>query len=303
MSTQPAANETEWTIGRLLSWTTDYFSQHGVDDPRLSGEVLLAHAAECRRIDLYARFDRVLDGEQRVRFRELVKRAAAQEPVAYLVGQKEFFSLPLNVTRDVLIPRAETETLVECIIDHCLNAGLAHPRLLDLGTGSGCIAIAVLKHVAGARGVATDISKEALEVARGNAERHGLLDRLTLVEAGGLALPDGVVPDGGFDVLMSNPPYIPSDEMERLDATVRKYEPRVALTDEKDGLSFYRSIAADGPGLLASGGVVVVEVADEQGRVVRELLEASGRFAHRQTKKDRVVGKERALVFSLGLTG
>lgn len=302
MSSRPATNETEWTIGRLVSWTTDYFSEHGVDDPRLSCEVLLAHACRCRRIDLYTRFDQVLDQQLRKKFRELVKRAAAHEPIAYLVGEKEFFSLPLTVTRDVLIPRSETETLVECVIDHCSKAGLTQPRLLDLGTGSGCVAIAVLKHIGGASVVATDVSKEALDVARINAERHGVLDRMTLVEADCLALPEEVEPEGGFDVLMSNPPYVAPDEMERLDVTVRCFEPRAALTDEKDGLSFYRSIAADGPGLLAAGGVVILEVADGQGPAVKELLEASGRFAHRGTKRDRVVGQERVFVFSFSFS-
>jgi release factor glutamine methyltransferase len=299
MSTRPASNDTEWTIGRLLSWTTAYFTEHGVDDPRLSAEVLLAHAAGWRRIDLYARFEQVLEDVPRKQFRELVKRAAAQEPIAYLVGEKEFFSLPLIVTRDVLIPRSETETLVECVIDHCAQAGLSSPRLIDLGTGSGCVAIAALKNIAGASAVATDVSPEAVEVARRNAERHGVLDRLTLVEADRLALPDDAVPDGGFDVLMSNPPYIAPEEMEGLDATVRKYEPRIALTDDQDGLTFYRSIAEEGARLLAADGVVAVEVADGRGAAVRELLEGSGRFAHRATRKDRVVGQERVQMFSL----
>jgi release factor glutamine methyltransferase len=198
-----------------------------------------------------------------------------------------------------LIPRSETETLVECVIDHCSKAGLTRPQLLDLGTGSGCIAVAVLKHVAGASVVATDVSKNVLDVARMNAERHGVLDRLTLVEADCLALPAEVIPDGGFDVIMSNPPYIAPDEMEELDAGVRGFEPRTALTDDQDGLSFYRSIAADGPGLLGPNGVVVVEAADGQAQTVGEMLEASQRFTHRGTFKDQVVGQERVLVFSL----
>ncbi len=299
MSAEPVANGADWTIGRLLSWTTEYLSDRGVDDPRLSCEILLSHALGCRRIELYTRFDEVPADPPRKLFRELLKRAADHEPIAYLVGEKEFFSLPLIVTRDVLIPRGETETLVECVLDHCVSSGLTGPRLLDLGVGNGCIIVALLKQLPEATGVASDISPEALEVARRNAERHGVLDRLTLVEADGLALPPGVVPEGGFDVLVSNPPYIQPEAMDGLDANVREYEPRVALTDDRDGCSFYHAIAADGPALLAEGGVVVVEVPDGRADAVTQRFEASGRFVRRVVKKDRVVGQERALLFSL----
>ncbi len=293
------ANGAEWTIGRLLNWTSEFLASHGVDEARLAGEVLLAHAANCRRIDLYARFDRPLDGEQLDRFREWVRRAAAREPIAYLVEEKEFFSLAFRVTPDVLVPRPETELLVECALDHCAKTGLTEPKLLDLGTGSGCIAVSVLTQLAGATAVATDVSPAALDVARFNVDRHGVADRLLLVEADRLALPDGVVPEGGFDMLLSNPPYINPDTMDGLDSTVRDFEPRIALTDGEDGLSFYRSIAADAPRLLAPGGVAMVEVADCQAAAAVEVVEATGRFAHKETRADRVVGQERLLVFSL----
>ncbi len=189
MSTQPDTNDTEWTIGRLLRWTADFLGQRGVEDARLASEVLLAHAAECRRIDLYTRFDEVLNGARLDQFRGWVKRAAAREPIAYLVGEKEFFSLTFRVTPAVLIPRPETETLVETVLDHCTKAGLTKPRLLDLGTGSGCIAIALLVQLEGATAVATDISPAAITLAKANAERHGVSDRFTAVEADRLGLP------------------------------------------------------------------------------------------------------------------
>jgi release factor glutamine methyltransferase len=144
------------------------------------------------------------------------------------------------------------------------------------------------------------VSPAAIKIARFNAERHNLLDRLTFVEADRLGLPEAVVPDGGFNVLMSNPPYVAADIMDSLHATVRKYEPAVALTDGADGLSFYRSVATDGPGLLAAGGAVIVEVGDKQATAAIETVERTGKLVHRKTQKDRVTGHERVLMFSLG---
>lgn len=300
MSAQPPTNEeTEWTIGRLLSWTAEYLGRSGIEDARLASEVLLAHAAECRRIDLYARFDRVLNGAQLDRFRGWVKRAAVCEPIAYLVGEKEFFSLAFSVTPQVLIPRPETETLVEAALDHCGKADLPKPRLVDIGTGCGCIAIALLVQLEGATAVATDICSAALEVARANAERHGVSDRFTAVEADRMALPADVVPAGGFDLLLCNPPYVPRREMEGLEATVRDHEPVEALTDGQNGLSFYTEIAAHVASLVATDGLIIVEVGDGQANAAIETMIGSGPLLHRETRKDRVVGSERVLVFSL----
>jgi release factor glutamine methyltransferase len=295
---EQATNSVEvWTIGRLLEWTAEYLSKHGVDEARLSAEVLLAHAAGCRRIDLYARFDQTLNEDHLSRFRDWVRRAAAHEPIGYLVEEKEFFSLPFRVTPDVLIPRPETEVLVECAIDHCIKAGLDKPRLLDLGTGSGCIAIALLVQLSGSTAVATDISAAALDVARANAERHKVSDRLTLIEADGLALPNDILPEDGFDLLLSNPPYVAADAVEKLDACIRQYEPLAAISDGGDGLSFYRQIAVEGPRLLADKGVVIVEAGDGQAATVIHAMEEPGGLAHEQTRKDRTVGQQRVLMF------
>lgn len=299
MGAQTDANTTHWTIGRLLNWTSDYLTRRGVEDARLASEVLLAHATGCRRIDLYTRFERTVAGAQLDRFRDWVRRAGAGEPIAYIVEEKEFFSLAFRVTPDVLIPRPETEVLVECVLDHCARAGLSQPQLLDIGTGSGCIVVAVLTQLESARAVATDVSPAALAIAKLNAERHGVSDRLALVKADRLALPGEVVPERGFDVLMSNPPYVGVDGMDSLDTMVRKYEPAEALTNGVDGLSFYRSIAESGASLLAPGGVVIVEVADGQAASASEVLERSGAFVHRETRTDRVVGQDRVVVFSL----
>jgi release factor glutamine methyltransferase len=280
-----------------LAWTKEYLARQGIDDARLASEVLLAHAVGCRRIEIYTRFEQLPEAERLGRFRELVRRAAQHEPVAYLVGEKEFFSLRMQVTRDVLIPRPETELLVECLIDHCMGAGLEHPRVLDVGTGSGCVIVAGLVNLPGATGLATDASEAALAVARANAERHRVADRLALAIADRLDLPGGVRQEG-FDVIVCNPPYIPASAVPTLDPEVRDYEPRAALTDEGDGLSFYRDLAAEGPGLLRPGGVILVEVGDGCAAAVADIMTGGGRLVHRGTRKDRVVGRERVLAFA-----
>ena len=296
MNTTSQPDAAPWTIGRLLSWTTEFLERQGVDDPRLSAEVLLAHAAKCRRIDIYARFEHILDAESLARFRDSVKRAGNHEPIAYLVGEKEFFSLRFHVTPDVLIPRAETEELVECVIDLCRQNAVEAPRLWDLGTGSGCIAIAVLSQLPSATCLATDASMAALEVSKRNAERHKVQDRMTVLQADQLALPIGVLREGGIHVLMCNPPYIPTAQIATLDRAVRDFEPRSALTDESDGLSFYRRIADESSQFLAKAGHVAVEIGDGTGAAVLQIMTSRG-FAHVQTRKDRTVGKERVLVF------
>lgn len=295
MNTHPEAVGAPWTIGRLLSWTTEYLANHGVDEPRLATEVLLAHAAECSRIHLYTRFEEVLNGDRLGRFREWVKRAAQHEPIAYLVEEKEFYSLAFRVTPDVLIPRPETEALVEAVVDHGALPNLAGCRILELGTGSGCIVVALLKQLPAATAVATDVSSAALAVARANAERHGVQDRLRLLEADRLALPAGEA--GPFDVLVSNPPYVASETLATLHPTVRDFEPRIALTDGGDGLSFYHSIASEGRAWLTSAGVVFLEIADGAHAEVVAVMAAHGAFELVRSWKDRVTGRDRVVLF------
>lgn len=269
-----------------------------MDDPRLAAEVLLAHVLNCRRIELYARFDRIPSEDDRTRFRELVKRAAAKEPVAYLTGEREFFSLGFRVTADVLIPRPETELLVERVLDYCKQKGMPAPRILELGVGSGCILVSVLKRIPEALGTGVDVSVSALEVARGNGQRHGVETRLTLVEADWLNLPASAIPPEKFDVLVSNPPYIAEAGVASLPECIRGFEPRVALTDGADGLAFYRRIAAQARDVLKPGGAVFVEVGVNQAAAVTDIL-AGGGFAHVATQRDRISGHERMLQFAV----
>ncbi len=296
MTAPTPASETVWTVARLLAWTTEHLTRRGVGEARLASEVLLAHAAGCRRIDLYARFNDTIPPEKTAVFRELIRRAAEHEPIAYLVGEREFFSLPLAVGRGVLIPRPETETLVECVLDHLRAAGRAGARLLDLGTGSGCIAVALLKQLPEALATATDVSAAALATTEANARRHGVADRLTPLEASGLTLPAGTAPEGGFDVVVSNPPYIAESAMAGLAPTVRDHEPREALTDGADGLSFYRLLAEGAEAVLAEGGVVAVEIGADQAPAVRAIFESTG-WTLVSSRRDRVTGRERVMMW------
>ncbi|MCH7721097.1 MAG: peptide chain release factor N(5)-glutamine methyltransferase [Planctomycetes bacterium] len=285
-----------WTVARLLAWTRGHLEEKGVAEPRLSAELLLAHALDCRRIELYTHGEQIPSPDQLTTFRDLVCRSATHEPIAYLTGSKEFFSLAFEVTPDVLIPRPETETLVERVLAHCTERDRPDATLLDLGTGSGCVAIAILVNCPGVQMVASDISEAALAVARRNAETHGVLDRMRFVAAPGLDLPPEVVPAGGFDVIVSNPPYIGEAEMATLPANVRDHEPRVALTEGADGLSVYRILAEAGSAVLKPDGAVFVEIGADMGQAVCDVFAAGGQFEHVGTwhggsdPHDRVLG-------------
>ncbi|MHC5111867.1 MAG: peptide chain release factor N(5)-glutamine methyltransferase [Planctomycetota bacterium] len=292
-----------WTVQRLMAWTTDWFQQHQLDEPRLACEVLLAHATGWKRIELYARFDHTISDEARTRFRNLVQRAAKHEPIAYLVGEKEFYSLAFHVSPAVLIPRAETELLVEITVDLLKNSAHENGNILDLGTGSGCIAISLLNQLPDATATATDISKDALEIAEQNAKRHGVDSRLKLVCADQLeGIGDGIAEAVRFDAIVSNPPYIPAADVSTLDENVRDYEPRHALTDEADGLSFYQALADKAGALLADDGFVAVEVADNCADMVREVFEGNpaqpaSAWHCAGSWCDRTTGQERVIMF------
>lgn len=260
-----------WTVRRVLEWTTQHLKQHGSETPRLDAEILLAQARGCLRIALYTQFDAELSEAVRARMRELVQRRAQSEPVAYLVGHREFFSLDFQVTRDVLIPRPDTETLVMAVLDAAKSQ--ANPRILDLCTGSGCVAIAVAKNCPAAQVTATDISPAALAVARENAAKHKVTDRVELREGDLFA----AVPDGlRFDMIVANPPYVTTAELETLAQDIRKFEPRSALDGGADGLDIVRRIIREAPSYLNPGGRLFLEISPEQGAVVRTLLSEQG---------------------------
>jgi len=244
-----------WTVGRLLTWTTDWLTTKGSESARLDAEVLLAHVRGCQRILLYTAFDTPVSDAERARFRELVKRRGDGEPVAYLVGNREFFSLPFAVSPAVLVPRPETEGLVVRVIDLCKPLPAA--RIIDVGTGSGAIAVTLAKHLPRARLVATDLSPAALAMARENAARHGVAERIEFLECDLLSAPQAA---GPWDVIVSNPPYVRDDEFDALPRDVRLHEPKAALVAGPTGVEVVARLAADAVGALATGGWLVVEI-------------------------------------------
>ena len=254
-----------WTVGRLLTWTTDWLGGKGSDSPRLDAEVLLAFVRGCPRIALYTAFDEPVDDAGRARFRELVKRRGEGEPVAYLVGSREFFSLPFTVTKAVLVPRPETEGLVVRALDLC--RGMAAPRIADVGTGSGAVAVTLAKHLPKAALVATDIASDALEVARGNAARHGVSDRVTCVACDLLA-----DVTGPFDVVVSNPPYVRDDEFDGLPRDVRLHEPKGALVAGPTGVEVVERLAAMAALKLVPGGWLLVEIGPSTAAAAEEVI-------------------------------
>lgn len=298
----PPANE--WTVRKVLEWTTAHLKKHGSDTPRLDAEILLAHARGCQRIQLYTAYDQPLTDAVRATMRELVQRRAQAEPVAYLVGHREFFSLDFRVTPDVLIPRPDTETLVMEIIDGIkqfaatrAEAGESDQpiRVLDLCTGSGCIAVSVAKHCQTAklnvRIVATDISPAALAVARENAGKHGVREQIEFRE-GDMFL--ALAPDSRFEILASNPPYIATAEIDTLDPEVAKHEPRLALDGGPTGFVVIDRLSAGAPLYAAPNALFLMELSPEQSDPAQQRLAALGTYSEISARKD-LAGRPRVL--------
>lgn len=274
-----------WTIQKLLSWIAGYLTQKGVDSPRLSAELLLCHILKLERIQLYTFFDRAVDKPQLDALHALVKRGGEHEPIAYLVGRCEFYSLPLTITRDCLIPRPETELLVERAVDF-LRKRPGPQDMLDLCTGSGCIAAAIAKNAATAKIVATDICDAALSVAARNIEAFKLTERVRLL-CGDLF--DPVVKGidaAAFDLIVSNPPYVSDAEYEKLDKNVKDFEPKKALLAGVDGLDVYRRVIAQAGEFLKPDGALMLEIGYAQGPAVKGLLEQAGGFRQVRIEKD-----------------
>ncbi len=277
----PSPTTDVWTVRRILDWTIPHLKKHGSESPRLDAEILLAHARSCQRIQLYTQFDSPLTDEQRAMMRDLVKRRSAAEPVAYLVGHREFFGLDFRVTSDVLVPRPDTETLIVEAIERLKSQ--SQPRVLDVGTGSGCIAITLALNCRQAQVSAIDLSAAALAIAQQNAQKHSVADRIRFLH-GDLFAP--LAGDEPFDLIASNPPYIASAEIETLQPDVRLHEPRSALDGGADGLDVIRRLVAEASGHLAPAGCLLIEIACEQADAVTQLLAANGNYAEIAVLKD-----------------
>ena len=273
----PAPAPADWTVLDVIRWTAGRFAERGLGTPRLDAELLVAEVLKLPRVQLYVQFERTLTYEERAALRELVRRRQAGESVAYLVGRKEFWGLDFAVDGRVLVPRPDTETLVEEARARLAN--IPQPRVADVGTGSGAIAVTLAKLLGGASVFASDVSTAALEVARGNAERLGVA--VTFVE-GDLEAP--LVPHAPFDLIVANLPYIPTGDMAALPADV-KTEPALALDGGADGLALVRRLVAVAPGLLAPRGALALEIGAGQAAATAALLDAAG-FIDVATRRD-----------------
>lgn len=274
-----------WTILKLLQWTTAYFTSHHIEQPRAAAEILLAHSLGVGRVDLYIQYDRPVEPRELGVFKELIQRRLQREPVAYIVGEKGFWSLDLKVTPDVLIPRPETEVLVEAALSIIPPATSPRPfEVLDLGTGSGAIVLALARERSGHRFYAVDNSQKALAVAQDNTRRYGLEAAVTFLLGDWFdAVGDR---HGCFDLIVSNPPYISSPDLERLPLEVSQYEPREALDGGPDGLDAIRLIIERAAAHMSPGGWLLFEIGYDQRASVETLLAASTSYADMAVIRD-----------------
>lgn len=262
-----------WTIGSLVKWAAEDFRARGIENPRLDAELIVAHALGIDRTRVIIDSGRPLEGPELAKLRELVKRRRAHEPIAYLRGEREFYGLKFHVDRRVLIPRPDTEVLVDVALARTKHVSLSM-RMLDLCTGSGCVAIAVARQRPTAKVVASDLSEEALVVARGNAERLGAYN-VSFVRSDLFASIPRVY-GGKFDIVTANPPYIPTPEIDTLQADIKDFEPRLALDGGADGLDLVRRIADGAPERLVPGGVLALEIGAGEAAATIAVLESRG---------------------------
>ncbi len=285
-------NSKVWTIGSILKWTQAYFTEKKISSPRLDAEVLLAYLLQKERIYLYVHFDEPLQENELTAFRNIIKKRAARIPVAYITGQKEFMGLTFKVSSAVLVPRPETELLVETAINKFSDYKTVN--FADIGTGSGAIAISLAKLRNNFSGCAVDISKEALIIARTNAEIFQVSDKIKFLQ-GDLLAPLYEQNDfNKLDLIISNPPYIPLSDMDKLEPEIRKYEPANALTDNNDGLGFYRRLINDSSRFLTDNGALACEFGIGQSAAIKEMAQKNG-WGKYEILKD-LAGIERVII-------
>lgn len=315
-------NDKIWTIGRILKWTEQYFKDKGIESPRLDAEVLLAHVLEKQRIYLYVHFDEPLQPAELAAYREMVKQRVLRVPVAQILGEKEFMGLTFKVTADTLVPRPDTEILVQAAVERlkamkgeakapedealadgeeassaanrdeaAVDVSQEPLRIADIGTGSGAICLSVLRYLAGTVADTVDISPAARAVAEENAASLGLADRVTF-HTGDLLQP---LVGMTFAAILSNPPYIPEADIATLAPEVRLKEPHTALSGGQDGLDFYRRLAKEAPAMLVPGGFMAFEVGIHQAEPVAELAKANPLIARTEILPD-YAGIDRVVV-------
>lgn len=271
-----------WTIGRILKWTEQYFEQKGVESPRLDAEVLLSHLLDKQRIYLYVHFDEPLQAEELAAYREMVKQRVNHVPVAYIIGEREFMGLTFKVTPDTLVPRPDTEILVQAAVERLKTLPADAVRFADIGTGTGAVCLSVLHFLPAAEADTVDISPAARAVAEENAAALGLADRIVF-HTGDLLAP---IRENKYAAILSNPPYIPEADIAGLAPEVRCKEPMTALAGGTDGLDFYRRLCADAPSMLVDGGFMAFEVGIHQAQDVAALAAANPLIARTEISKD-----------------
>ena len=265
-----------------LDWATTVLSSNGIEDARVDAEVLLKFAIGCDRARLYAGWREKLDTLQWERYRQLIERRAKREPVAYIVGAKEFMSLEFEINRDVLIPRPETELLAEFAIQFVSETiqvnPAATPIVMDIGTGSGCLAVTIARTVPHSAVYASDVSEAALAVAERNAKRHGVTERV-LLRCGDVyeAFANDEL-EGRAHVIVANPPYISRSELAELQPEITRFEPEIAYFGGDDGLSFHRKLVNGGAPFLTDSGVLAFEIGFGQADKVRKIVSVDGRY-------------------------
>ncbi len=290
-----AGPDEPWTILRMILWSADYLAEKGVQSSRLDAEWLLADALEVERLQLYLQYDRPLSPEERAAFKPLLRRRAGREPLQYILGRTAFRELDLMTDTRVLVPRPETEVLVEEVLAWAAARPEALETVLDVGTGSGAVALSLAVEGACGRIVATDISSEALEVAAANARRHDVTEQVEF-RLGGLFVALEV--EERFDLVVSNPPYVEEGQKPELEPEVSEWEPAGALFAGPDGLDVIRPLIAGAAGRVLPGGLLALEVGTGQESRVVELIEETGAFAPARVRRDlsgrpRVVMAER----------
>ena len=286
MTTNSTTQSEPWTILRLLQWTTEHLKKTGSSSPRLDAEVLLAHARGCDRIQLYTAFSEEPDEPVKAKFRELVKRRATGEPVAYLVGKKEFYSLPFQVSKDCLIPRSETEHVVIECLDRAKTILVEDPskifKIVDVCTGSGCIAISLAKHLPQCSITAIDLSQAAIAIANANVAQHQLSEQIAVVESDLLSS----IADSSVDFVVSNPPYVSESEFLQLEKSVREHEPRMALVSGATGTEIIERLASQAADKLVENGWFICELSPMIADQVESHLNGTSQWSSVSIVKD-----------------
>lgn len=271
---EPVSTEDVWTVQRILTWTTDYLEKGGIESARLEAELLCAHARQCQRIRLYTDYDVAMTDSERARMREYVQRRASREPLAYITRQREFYGRNFEVGPGILVPRPETETLIDLALESIPDDQPSH--FAEVGFGSGCIATTLAVQRSQCQITACDVSETCCEVAARNAETHHVSDQVTLLHGNGLTVLPQHLADGQVDGFISNPPYVCEHEMESLQPEVAVHEPRIALVSGPDGLDLIRQLIPLAVTVLKPGGWIGLECDPAQCQTVSTLMLEAG---------------------------